>query len=155
MGGQSVMPGRGRKPKPNQKKQLAGSKHTNPDAVDFQLITNVSPPDWMPDLAKEMWRTVAPHLCKEKVLAVTDLHNLEAFCSAYDSFRQSEIHIKENGLVMLGATGGPIKNPACTVKNESLRQMTMYGAALGLDPASRGRLIGKTAGGGGNDFEDF
>ena len=36
---------------------------------------------------------------------------------------------------------GRVKNPACTVANEAMRQMTSYGAALGLDPASRARLV--------------
>jgi P27 family predicted phage terminase small subunit len=156
MAGQSAMPGRGRKPKPNNKKLLSGSRNAKENAVEFDLITNIDAPDWLDELGKGIWKTIVPHLCKEKVLAVTDLHNVEAFCSAYSTFRAAEIHISENGLVVEGATGGPMKNPACTVKNESLRQMTMYGAALGLDPASRGRLMGPIGGKAkGNDFEGF
>ena len=156
MAGQSVVPGRGRKPKPNAKKLLSGSRNAKDNAVEFDLITNIDPPEWLDELGQGIWKTIVPHLCKEKVLAVTDLHNVEAFCSAYSTFRAAEIHISENGLVVEGATGGPMKNPACTVKNESLRQMTMYGAALGLDPASRGRLMGSAGGKEkGNEFKDF
>jgi len=145
----------GAKRKPNARKLLAGSRNANPSAVEFELVTNIDAPSWLSPIAREMWETIVPHLCREKVLAVTDVHNIEAFCSAYAMFRKSELDIEENGLVMTGATGGPIKNPACTVKNEALRQMTMYGSALGLDPASRGRLLGGGGGSGGNEFEGF
>ncbi|NYZ69532.1 P27 family phage terminase small subunit, partial [Endozoicomonas sp. SM1973] len=38
------------------------------------------------------------------------------------------------------------KNPACTVANESIKQVDSYGAKLGLDPASRARLaVGQPA----------
>lgn len=146
----------GAKPKPNSKKLLSGSKHANADAIEFELITNVDPPEWLDELASEMWKTLCPLLCKEKVLAVTDLHNLEAFCSAYSLFRLCELEIRDKGIVVVGATGGPIKNPALTAKNEALRQISSFGGSLGLDPASRGRLIGPSGGsGGGNEFSGF
>lgn len=132
----------GTKPKPNNKKVLAGSKHVNTDAVEFDLLTGVEAPQWLGDLAKKMWETLVPHLCKENVLAVTDLHNLEAFCSAYQTFRDADEHIRTKGLVVTGATGGPVKNPSLTAKNEAMKQMSSFGSSLGLDPASRGRLIG-------------
>ncbi|MCV6612433.1 MAG: phage terminase small subunit P27 family [Amphritea sp.] len=155
MAGQSIMPGRGRKPAANKKKMLSGSKHANPEAVEFELVNNVDPPDWLPELGREMWKTVCPHLCKEKVLAVTDLHNLEAFCSAYATFREAALEIAGSGLVVTGATGGPVKNPAVTVKNEAMRQMVMFGGALGLDPSARGRLMGPNGGAEGNEFSEF
>ncbi|WP_299195735.1 phage terminase small subunit P27 family [uncultured Amphritea sp.] len=155
MAGKAVAPGRGRKPKPNRQKVLAGSKHANHDAVEFQLMQNVDPPGWLDELAAEMWRTVCPHLCKEKVLAVTDLHNLEAFCSSYSTFRMAEQEVRENGLTVEGATGGLVKNPALTAKNEALRQIATFGSMLGLDPSARGRLMGPSGGAGGNDFSEF
>lgn len=155
MGGKSVASGRGRKPKPNAQKKLSGSKHVNDAAVEFDLMANVDPPEWMTDLAKEMWKTVCPHLCKKKVLAVTDLHNLEAFCMAYSTWRDATQNVREFGVVVEGATGGPIKNPACTVVNESMRQIALFGGSLGLDPASRGRLVGGGSSENSNPFGKF
>ncbi len=144
----------GRKPKPNAQKALSGSKHHNPNAVEFDTITDVEPSEWLGDTAKQMWKTVCPHLCKQKVLAVTDLHNLEAFCSAYDRWRQAEREVAESGITLSDADGRVQKNPAVTVINESMRQMSSFGAMLGLDPAARGRLIG-AAGSKSNPFSDF
>jgi P27 family predicted phage terminase small subunit len=145
----------GRRPKPNKQKLLSGSKHAKSDALEFETINNVDAPGWLDELATIMWQTVCPPLCKEKVLAITDLHNLEVFCSAYSTFRLSEQDVVKNGIVMEGATGGPIKNPALTAKNEAIRQMNIAGGALGLDPASRSRLIGASKEPKGNSFKDF
>ncbi|MBL4865294.1 MAG: phage terminase small subunit P27 family [Pseudomonadales bacterium] len=148
-------PGGGRRPKPNQQKKLAGSKHYKSGAVEFELITNVEPPEWLQPLAAGMWETVCPHLCKKKILAVTDLHNLEIFCSSYAFWRQAAEEVGRLGLTIETAAGGLIKNPACTVLNESLRQIATYGSMLGLDPASRGRLIGGGGGSTKNPFSKF
>jgi len=148
-------PGQGRKPKPNEQKLLSGSKHANHDAVEFEKVTNVSPPEWITGLAREMWERVCPDLCAKRILAATDLHNLEVFCSAYGTFREADLEVAENGLVVEGATGGPVKNPALTAKNEAARQMSTFGALLGLDPSSRGRIMGPNKAGEGNEFGEF
>lgn len=155
MPGKASIPGRGRKARPNAQKQLTRSKHINKNAVEFDLITNAEPPIWLAPLAVEMWGKVCPHLCEQKILTVTDLHNLEAFCNSYATWREAAEHLRLNGSVVEGATGGPIKNPAATVVNESLRQMLMFGANLGLDPASHGRLSGVKPGNDSNPFSDF
>ncbi|MEE8057420.1 MAG: phage terminase small subunit P27 family [Pseudomonadales bacterium] len=146
----------GDKKKPNKKKELTGSKHYNPNAIEFDTVLNaVDLPRHLKGLARKMWGTVCPQLCKQKVLAVTDLHNLEAFCLAYSRWRQAEKIIDAVGIVVEGATGGPIKNPACTVASEERNQFNKFGGNLGLDPASRGRLIGPQGSGNKNPFSDF
>lgn len=145
MGGIATVPGRGRKAKPTARKKAAGNpgkRALNDAEPDFGLVTNVDPPEWITGYARDMWLRVAPLLCRQKVLQATDLHNVEAFCVAYKNWRMAELHVSENGIVVEGATGGPIKNPALTVVNESARQFATFGAMLGLDPGSRARLIG-------------
>lgn len=145
----------GAKPKPNNLKVLSGSRRANKNAIEHTLIENVDPPDWLPDLAKTMWRTVCPHLCSKKVLAVTDLHNLEAFCMAYSRWREFERAAAIDGAVVYGASGNPIKNPALTAVNEALKQMSTYGGSLGLDPSARGRLTGSNSDNSSNPFGKF
>ncbi|SFM63881.1 phage terminase small subunit P27 family [Rugamonas rubra] len=152
MGGIATIAGRGRKPKPTARKKAAGNpgkRAINNDEPDFGLVTNIDPPEWIVGEARDMWMRVAPPLLMQKVLQVTDLHNVEAFCMAYGNWRASAAHIAENGIVVEGATGGPIKNPALTALAEAAKQMVTFGAMLGLDPASRQRLVG-----GGNKKKD-
>lgn len=135
----------GRTPKPTAKKVLAGNpgkRALNKAEPQFSQITNVDPPEWLSDRAATMWKMIVPELLRENVVALTDLHNVEAFCVAYDNWRMAQESIQSSGIVVTGATGGPMKNPALTAANETMRQMVTFGSMLGLDPASRTRLIG-------------
>lgn len=148
MGGIATVPGRGRKPKPSARKKAAGNpgkRAINNDEPDFGLVTDIDPPEWIVGAARDMWVRVAPALLKQKVLQITDLHNLEAFCMAYGNWRAAAVDVANNGVVVAGATGGPIKNPALTALNEASKQMVTFGSMLGLDPASRQRLVGAGA----------
>ena len=155
MGGTATVAGRGRKPKPTAKKELAGNpgkRGLNKSEPQFSKITNVDPPEWLSDRASTMWNMIVPELLRENVVALTDLHNVEAFCVAYDNWRMAQESIQENGIVVAGATGGPMKNPALTAANETMRQMVTFGSMLGLDPASRTRLIGGNKQSSTNEF---
>lgn len=145
MGGTATVAGRGRKPKPTAKKKLAGNpgkRALNHAEPEFSKITDVDPPEWLSERAAVMWKMILPELLRENVVALTDLHNVEAFCTAYDNWRMAQESIKAHGIVVAGATGGPVKNPALTAANETMRQMVTFGSLLGLDPSSRTRLIG-------------
>ena len=155
MGGTATVAGRGRKPKPTAKKELAGNpgkRGLNKSEPQFSKITNVDPPEWLSDRASTMWNMIVPELLRENVVALTDLHNVEAFCVAYDNWRMAQESIQQNGIVVAGATGGPMKNPALTAANETMRQMVTFGSMLGLDPASRTRLIGGNKQSSTNEF---
>ena len=145
MGGTATVAGRGRKPKPTAKKLLAGNpgkRALNKAEPEFSKITDVDPPEWLSNRAAQMWRMVVPELLRENVVAITDLHNVEAFCVAYDNWRMAQESVQQHGIVVAGAQGGPIKNPALTAANETMRQIVTFGSMLGLDPASHTRLIG-------------
>lgn len=141
----AVAPGRGRKPKPTAKKELAGNpgkRALNQAEPDFTQVTGIEPPGWMTYRAQEMWEHLIPELLKEKVLCVTDLHNVEAFCISYDKWRMAEESVQLHGILITTPMGSVIKNPALTAANEALRQIVSFGALLGLDPSSRSRIIG-------------
>lgn len=134
----------GRKPKPTALKILAGNpgkRALNTNEPEFTELTHVEPPEWLGSLAVSMWETVTPELIRNKLLTVGDLHNVEAFCMAYQRWREAEKHINLNGIV-IETENTVIKNPAVTVVNEAKKQMTQFGSLLGLDPSSRTRLTG-------------
>lgn len=158
MTGKSVVPGRGRKPKPTARKLAAGNpgkRKLNDREPSFTEIKSVDAPEWLSSDAKTMWQLVTGELLREGVLAVTDLHNVEAFCTSYSNWRLAQQEIDKNGITVEGAMGGLQKNPAVTVANESLRQIVTFGALLGLDPSSRSRLMGAAKKPAGNQFSEF
>ena len=105
------------------------------------------PPDWLGEWGVEIWAVVAPWLTQAGIMTNTDTHNLAAFCAAYQRWRDAEAEVATAGVTVTDKKGVLKKNPACTVINESLRQMATFGGSLGLDPASRARLTG----GGGKE----
>jgi len=158
MGGTAKVAGRGRKPKPTAKKQLAGNpgkRAINNAEPQFSQVTNIDPPDWLSENASKMWQRVVPELLREQVLAITDLHNVEAFCIAYGNWRLAQDSIEQFGIVVQSAMGSPIKNPALTAANETMRQIVTFGSLLGLDPSSRSRLIGGKKTTTNNPFADL
>lgn len=134
---------RGRPPKPTALKVIqgnAGKRKLDKNAPAPDALTQVpDPPAWLGEIAASIWRQVAPWLVQSKILTDTDLHNLELFAMAYQRWREAEDDVTRNGIVVMGAKQ-EIKNPACTVANESARRISTFGAALGLDPATRARL---------------
>lgn len=144
MTGIATVSGRGRKPKPTALKELQGNpgkRPLNKDEPQFSDIVAVEPPEWLSEMAVQMWQTVVPELLANKILTVADLHNVEAFCMAYSRWREAENNVKMNGIT-IKTEATVIKNPAVTVANEALRQIVQFGSLLGLDPSSRTRLIG-------------
>lgn len=145
MKGAKRAPGGGRKRKPTERKIAAGNpgkRALNKAAPEFGKLAMVDRPVWLSEDAGAMWDTVVPLLCSQRVLEPTDLHNVEAFCSAYGRWREGERHVVEHGITVESPMGGLVKNPAVTVINEALRQLAMFGSLLGLDPSSRSRLMG-------------
>lgn len=152
----AIAPGRGRKPKPTSQKELAGNpgkRELNHAEPDFTKVTDIDPPEWMEARAQDMWRHLVPELLKEKILCITDLHNVEAFCVSYDKWRMAEEAVQTHGILISTESGAVIKNPALTAANEALRQIASFGAQLGLDPSSRSRIIGGGKKSSANPFE--
>lgn len=147
MGGVAAVPGRGRKAKPQEVKKASGNpggRKLNKAMPEFSQVVDIDPPTYFDGLefAPVMWRSIVPELLKAEVLRITDMHNVEAFCIAYDNYRQAQREIVKEGVTVMGGNGNLAKNPALTTINEAMKQMAMFGSMLGLDPSSRQRLTG-------------
>lgn len=73
---------------------------------------------------------------------MSEIHNVEMFCIAYENLRKSQQEVAMMGVTLTTDQGSVIKNPALTALNEASKQMAQFGSMLGLDPASRTRLMG-------------
>lgn len=147
MSGVAAVPGRGRKAKPQEMKRASGNPGKRPlnnNAPEFAEVINIDVPEYLSTMeyADIMWRSIIPELLKNKVLKITDMHNVEMFCMAYHNLRVAQKEVVENGPTLETAQGSTIKNPALTAVNEASKQMATFGSLLGLDPSSRARLTG-------------
>lgn len=135
-----------RRAKPTAAKVLQGTFRQDravKDEVKHEEVEDLTAPDWMEGLALVKWNELAVKLKKAGVLTVVDVHNLEAFCTAYATFRKAYEEVENEGNTMPTLNGGVQKNPSVTVMNEAMRNMVTYGSLLGLDPSSRTKISGK------------
>lgn len=139
----------GRRPKPTARKELAGNpgkRALNKDEPVFSPLKGVDVPEWFIEvdlpLATVMWQMTTKELCGQGLLCVTDLSVLERWCVAYEFWRRAVVKVAEQGHVVTGATGGPVKNPQLTAMKEHSSELSTTGSMLGLDPSARSRLIG-------------
>ncbi|WP_180176679.1 MULTISPECIES: phage terminase small subunit P27 family [unclassified Acinetobacter] len=144
MGGVNAVAGAGRKPK---------VKATGD--TDFENVFDIDVPEYMEHMSNAvvMWKSIVPELLKRKILKVTDLHNIEMFCMAYHNLREAQHEVVLYGVTIQTETGR-IKNPALTAVNEASKQLASFGAMLGLDPASRARLMGNNGKPKNNPFSE-
>jgi P27 family predicted phage terminase small subunit len=148
---------RGRKPKPTITKDLAGNpghRPLNKLEPKYNELSSVDAPEWLDDMARESWNWYCPLLVSQKILTQADLHNLEVFCSSYSRWRQAELDVKTNGIILYDQQMKPYKNPANTVIAESIKQLLTSGAFLGLDPSSRQKIVAPK-GPGANPFANL
>ena len=145
MGGIKAVAGVGRKP--NVKPESSS---------DFDDVTTIDPPEYMEPMfhAVRIWQCVVPELIKRKTLKVTDIHNVEMFCIAYENLRKSQQEVAKMGITLTTDQGSIVKNPALTALNEASKQLAQFGAMLGLDPASRTRIMGGDGKKKGNAFAE-
>lgn len=141
------MPGRGRKPTPTKVKERRGNpgkRKLNKDEPEFSPFNeNTPPPSQLNTDGKKMWAFILKELLSQGVLLQTDLEVVTNYCIAYQNRNRACKDVEKYGTFVENGNGGLSKNPAFTVLNEALKQMTTFGALLGLDPSSRQRLIGK------------
>lgn len=132
MGGRNAVAGAGRKPK---------VKATGD--TDFDNVFDIDVPFHLEhmDQAVTMWKSIIPELLKRKILKLTDMHNVEMFCMAYHNLREAQREVVLYGIT-IQTESGRVKNPALTAVNEASKQIAQFGSMLGLDPASRTRLMG-------------
>ncbi|MFW1850792.1 phage terminase small subunit P27 family [Acinetobacter guillouiae] len=132
MGGRNAVAGAGRKPK------IKATGDT-----DFDDVFDIDVPFHLEhmDQAVTMWKSIIPELLKRKILKLTDMHNVEMFCMAYHNLREAQHEVVLYGIT-IQTESGRVKNPALTAVNEASKQIAQFGSMLGLDPASRTRLLG-------------
>lgn len=147
MTGIATTPGRGRKPtstKVKERRGNPGKRKLNKDEPEFSPFNeNTPPPSQLNTDGKKMWAFILKELLSQGVLLQTDLEVVTNYCIAYQNRNRACKDVEKYGTFVENGNGGLSKNPAFTVLNEALKQMTTFGALLGLDPSSRQRLIGK------------
>jgi P27 family predicted phage terminase small subunit len=140
---------------------LANSKYY--DQNGGQLSPN--PPKYLDKIAAAMWRKIVPYLLeKGKDVRRIDSGLVEMYCTQYEVYRKAYKSIKEDGTQQRQEKSiqnnrgevigkdfiGYRRNPATSIYNDALKQLTAVGAQLGLSPKSRAELTQMVGEGSGD-----
>ncbi len=133
---------KGRKPKPVDQKKLEGNpgKRKLNQGEPRGAPGGPTCPESIVDEERSIWFRVVGVLPSYRASA-SDEFAIEVFASAVAQYRRAKGLVKEQGDLIVGAGGAPIKNPAHTVLRDAVSTIDKFGAKLGLSPADRARLM--------------
>lgn len=102
--------------------------------LDAYQDLKVKAPDWLSDLAKELFVSTVEAGKKENFKQL-DIPMLATFCATYANIIIANHHLQDEGLVTDGK-----KNPYEKVQNEQTVQLQKLAKELGITPSSRARI---------------
>ncbi|MFT9122651.1 MAG: phage terminase small subunit P27 family [Leuconostoc mesenteroides] len=124
----------------------------------------ITPPAYLGQQAKVIWRKVVPFLETQSSVNRIDSGLVEMYCTQYEIYRNAYKHVRENGEVQ--AIYKPVqdfegtvidktfqgykRNPMTNIYSDSLKNLARIGSELGLSPKSRSELMELS----GNDDSD-
>lgn len=136
------MPARGRKPKPNEQKELAG----NPGGRDLPNVPE--PPKGMPPMPKEflsehgqrayLW--IKAQLDPTGILTGADFHALTAMCMHWAYAAEANQVLRKQGVTLIDKDGVRRKNPANQIFRDNMKSFRMFAENFGMTPSSRSRI---------------
>ena len=139
--------GSGRRPDPTRMKLLRGTfRADRGNPQEPKPIGKARCPRWLPRLAREEWKRVAPLLEAQGVLTDWDQTAFAGYCTAVADLREAEKIIKREGYVGTSVQGGQTRHPAVIVKNQALELIKKLAAEFGLTPSSRTKIRARKAG---------
>ncbi len=146
----------GRAPKPTNLKLVTGNpgkRAINRAEPDPTYLTNLEPPTWLPDDARQVWEEIAPRLARAKLLTEVDVEALSHGCVAIAQYRlaartsgaqlvRTKVEYDELGKPRAPKpdAGGEYLNPWLIVQSMSFKQAMAIFQQFGMSPAARTRI---------------
>jgi P27 family predicted phage terminase small subunit len=136
------MPRGGHNKKSSKMKLIKGTdrKSRSRRPPEHQPGIQKNPPTWLPKWAKVFWRKYAFKLKELGLLTEADQPAFETLALLYSQIRDAQEEIAARGLIVEGARGGEVKNPAFTILNQARKDFRLFAIEFGLTPAARERL---------------
>jgi P27 family predicted phage terminase small subunit len=100
----------------------------------------LTPPKDLSPAAKAEWQRIVTILAETKPLTQADIAALVIYSTSYATYAEAQAKVEEQGSVVVGTTGSPIKNPYLAVMKESWDRLKVLLPEFGLTPASRAKM---------------
>lgn len=138
---------RGPKKTPSQLRLLRGE--TRPSQINYDQpvppLVEPAMPDWFDDRHAAVWERECEQLRAMHMLHAADQDTLVVYVRAVLRHEDAARLVMSAGVVVRGADGQPVRNPAVMVEAQSGEAVRRLAREFGLTPSSR---VEFTAGGG-------
>jgi len=135
----------GRPPKPSALRAIEGNRGKRPlnkSEPDPQYLQDISPPEHLPAIAKQVWNELAPELRRNHLLTKLDTISLEQLCVAVAQHRLATQHMGEDKLIMRNAeTGSLSPSPWVIIQSMAFKRAKVLCDSFGMSPAARTRVM--------------
>lgn len=119
----------------------SGAAARGAQSPDPTHLTDLAPPEWMPELARAVWNEVAPKLARNHLLTELDTFALERLCVSVARYRQLTVN-SEGKLVMHNAeTGAYSISPLVTMQQMYANQVDAGLTKFGMTPSDRAKVL--------------
>jgi P27 family predicted phage terminase small subunit len=110
----------------------------------------LEPPDGMSDAAREIWDYTVAQLNGMHIATAADRDVLASYCEAIVIQQDAAESIRRDGLLVPGAKGGLVKNPAVAMHHGYTALIRVLAREFGLTPSARSEITanGSNSGGG-------
>ena len=101
----------------------------------------INPPKWLDPIAKAEWKRVEKILREEeKDFTSKDIKALEAYCTNYSKWQQTELVLQEKGLNFRCSSGYMQQRAEVAIAFKAQQEMRAWASELGLTPKARSKM---------------
>lgn len=132
----------GRKPKPTALKLIQGTLRKDRANMREPKPSGdlLEPPTYFSTEQSEVWNYAIANAPKG-LLKRLDISILEIWVTAYVTYRESALKVKQLGQVIKSPSGYPIVNPYLSNMNKQASIMMKASSEMGFTPTSRSRIV--------------
>ena len=139
----------GRHPTPTALKVVNGNpgkRKLNKNEPDPAYLNDLTPPEWLPDLAKGVWNEIVPHLRLARMLSTVDVPMLSKGCVAIAQYRHATRMLGEQLVIECGkveegdAPKAAQLNQWMVAQSMAFKQAMAVFQQFGMSPAARTRI---------------
>jgi P27 family predicted phage terminase small subunit len=147
---------RGPAPKPTKLRLLEGTHLERVNLREPIAPTELPEPpeDISPDVLK-VWDYTVAQLSHMGIVSTADRDALFCYCQAVVSHRQASAILARTPVLIKGALGGMVRNPALAVARDSAYTIRQFAQEFGLTPSARTRVESARAGDSGEADNPF
>ena len=100
---------------------------------------------------RDVWNYTLAELRAMKLASTADRDALLCYCEAVVTHRAASAILAQTKILVKGALGGLVRNPALAVQRDAARIILVYAREFGLTPSARSQIKTAEAGRGNGD----